>query len=236
MTTMLAEGRTAQTAPVTGHQPKMDTAVTAGGLEYVIEVPGVKAAELELQVVGGTIVVRGRQDLDQTNRTYRAVERAHGPFLRTLSVPEGARLQDIEAALDRGLLTVFIPNPPILAGRTIAVNSTVQRLLAGDDRYELKLDLPGVDASDITLVVRDGRLTIGRREATLMAETADQPGDQASGPAEAPSVSRIIQSMELPAGVDANLIGAVLAKGVLTVTLPIVAGYRRRIIPVEAEG
>ena len=204
---------------------RMDTATTPEGLEFTIEVPGIRESDLEIRLAGDTIVVTGHQDVNRRDKTYRVIERECGPVLRSIKIAEGVPLHRIQASLDRGLLTIFVPNPAAPIGKTIAVNSAVRRISQGDDLYELKIDLPGADASEFDLAVRDGLLTISRRGAPWAAEAGDQiPNGFAS---------RLLQSMEVPAGVDANQIRAVLAKGVLTVTLPIAAGHRQRTIPLE---
>ena len=206
----------------------MDTASTVEGLEFTIEVPGFKESDLEIRIIGDTIVVSGRLDQDRTDKTRRVVEREYGPFYRFIKICEGVPLHRIQASLDCGLLTILVPNPTVQVGKTIAINSAVRRIFEGDDACELQFDLPGVDESDIDLAVRDGLLTISCGEGPKAAEAGDQL-ENASAP-------RLLQSMEVPAGVDANQIRAVLAKGVLTVTLPIAAGHRRRTIPLEAVG
>jgi HSP20 family molecular chaperone IbpA len=203
---------------IPGRYLRMDTASTVDGLEFTMEVPGLKETDLEIRLVGDTIVITGQWDLDRTDKTFRVVEREFGPFSRFIKVPEGAPLQRIQASLDRGLLTVFVPNPTVQVGKVITINSAVRRLFDGDEVCELKIDLPGVDASDVDLAIRDGVLTISCRQGDQTADTV---------------LPRLLHSMELPAGVDADQIRAVLAKGVLTVTLPIAAGHRQRTILLE---
>jgi len=221
-----ADVHTADGEQILGRYCRMDTASTAEGLEFTIEVPGLKETDLEIRMVGDTIVVTGQVDLDRTDKTYRVVEREVGAFSRFIKVSEGVPLHRIQAWLDRGLLTVFVPNPTVQVGAVIAVNAAVRRVFEGDDLCELKIDLPGVDDRDVDLSVRDGVLTISCRDGAQAAGADDQTAD-----ALAP---RLLQSMALPAGVDANQIRAVLAKGVLTVTLPIAAGHRQRTIPLDS--
>ena len=211
---------------ILGRYLRMDTASTAEGLEFTMEVPGLKESDLEIRLVGETIVITGRWNLDRTDKTFRVVEREFGPFSRFIKISEGVPLRRIQASLDRGLLIIFVPNPTAPVGKSIAINSTVRRIFDGDDAYELKIDLPGVDESDVDLAVRDGVLTITCREGPRAADAGDQ-----AAIAFAP---RLLESMALPAGVDADQIRAVLAKGVLTVTLPIAAGHRQRTIPLDS--
>jgi HSP20 family molecular chaperone IbpA len=212
------DGHAADGEQILGRYLRMDTASTVDGLEFTMEVPGLKETDLEIRLVGDTIVITGRWDLDRTDKTFRVVEREFGPFSRFIKISEGVPLQRIQASLDRGLLTVFVPNPTVQVGKTIAINSAVRRLFDGDDLCELKIDLPGVDESDVDLAVQGGVLTINCRQGDRTADTVPP---------------RLLESMELPAGVDANQIRAVLAKGVLTVTLPIAAAHRQRTIPLE---
>jgi HSP20 family molecular chaperone IbpA len=201
-----------------GRSCRMDVAATADGLQFVIEAPGMDESDFEIRVVGETILVRGRLDPDRSNKVYRAVERDHGPFSRSIPIAQGVPIHRIQASLSRGLLTIFVPNPTVQVGSTITVNSALCRITDSESMCELKIDLPGVDPSDIDLDIRNGLLTISCRESL---ET---------GPTGLP------QSMLLPAGVDASRIGAVLAKGVLSVTLPIAPAHRQRTIVLETVG
>jgi HSP20 family molecular chaperone IbpA len=212
---------------IQGRHCRMDAASTVDGLEFTIEVPGVHESDLDIRMVDDTIVISGQLERDRTDKTYRVAEREYGPFSRLIRISKGVPLHRIQASLDRGVLTVFVPNPTVQVG-TIAVNSAVRRIIDGDDADELRIDLPGADESDVDLAVRDGVLTISCRKGPHAADAVGQAADRLA--------PRLLQSLEVPAGVNADQIRAVLAKGVLTVTLPIAAGHRRRTIALEAAG
>jgi HSP20 family protein len=83
-----------------------------------------------------------------------------------------------------------------------------------DTAFKITAELPGIEEKDIDLTVSDGMLTI-RGEKTYEKEEKDKDhhvSERAFG-----SFQR---SFALPDGVDSDRIEAVLAKGVLTITLP----------------
>lgn len=81
--------------------------------EYVVkaEVPGVKEQDLSVQVHNNILSVRGerkpRKDADR--EYYHLMERSHGRFVRSFTLPEPVNEKEIQAALKDGILTVTVP-------------------------------------------------------------------------------------------------------------------------------
>lgn len=83
-----------------------------------------------------------------------------------------------------------------------------------DDRYELSLELPGMEEKDIDVSVSDDAITIKgeKRESSEKKEKDYHLTERRYGAFQ--------RSFALPRGVDAAKIDAKLAKGVLEVTMP----------------
>jgi len=91
--------------------------------------------------------------------------------------------------------------------------------------YHLELDLPGVPAQALELVV-DGRLLTLRAERSRPEREGLRQGGRAHG--------RIERCFELPAGVDTSGIDAELSDGVLHLTIPKRAEAQPRTIAVRS--
>jgi len=79
------------------------------------------------------VILAGGHVLDPRNRetadgkgAARRTERRWGKFFRSITLPEGAEAEKIDAEFDKGVLTVRIPTPqakPATAGKKIKVKA-----------------------------------------------------------------------------------------------------------------
>ena len=69
---------------------------------------------------------RKKEESASTDRWHR-VERSQGSFLRRFRLPENAKLEEVKAAMENGVLTVTVPKAappePKSAVRTIDISS-----------------------------------------------------------------------------------------------------------------
>lgn len=73
-------------------------------------VPGIKADELNIQIVNETLNIQGelKNDRDE-NANYLLSERPFGKFNRSLTLPEPLDASKVEAEVENGVLTLRIP-------------------------------------------------------------------------------------------------------------------------------
>lgn len=77
-----------------------------------IELPGVKADDVDVEVVGGdTLVVQGtkRDAREETGEGYIFTERIFGSFQRSFDLPGDVDVDTIEADFADGVLTLTLP-------------------------------------------------------------------------------------------------------------------------------
>jgi HSP20 family protein len=194
---------------------RMEMATTPHGLELAMELPGVQERDIEIEVRGSLLMVRGelRRERERPDRTYRMSDRSYGQFSRSIDLPKGVRPEHIKASLDCGLLSIFIPNPVSSASTKIHIQSPLTYLIAADDVLEFAIAAPGVGEDELDVEIAGGMLTIaGRPRRPLIGDPAP-PEPQAKELA-------IFRSIELPADVRADQITATLARGVLKVAIP----------------
>jgi HSP20 family protein len=81
-------------------------------------------------------------------------------------------------------------------------------------RFEIAVELPGIDDKDVDVTLRDGVLSIaGEKRAESHAEKADVHLSERS-------YGRFVRSFRLPETVDEEQVTAAFDKGVLVVTVP----------------
>ena len=92
-------------------KPSVDIASTAKEYTIKVELPGVDEKDVEVDVAGDTLRIRGekKQESEDKGRDYYAVERSYGSFQRVLALPEDADAEGVSARFKRGVMTIRIP-------------------------------------------------------------------------------------------------------------------------------
>lgn len=79
---------------------------------FKADLPGVKKEEVKVEVEDGTVLQisgeRSRENEDKNDKFHR-VERSSGKFLRRFKLPENAKLDEVKASMENGVLTVTVP-------------------------------------------------------------------------------------------------------------------------------
>jgi HSP20 family protein len=88
------------------------------------ELPGMKAEDLGIQIVGKTLTISGeRKILEEGEKIrYHRRERDEGRFSRAIGLPGEIDNDRIEAQMRNGLLTITIPKAEAAKPKQIAVN------------------------------------------------------------------------------------------------------------------
>jgi HSP20 family protein len=110
----------APTAPVAG--PPVDVVEHGRGWTIVVEVPGADPARLEVEVKERTVTVRGERlaTVCDVGR-FLCVERAVGPFERTIALPAEPDPERAEATYEDGLLRIELKRRATPAPREIKI-------------------------------------------------------------------------------------------------------------------
>jgi HSP20 family protein len=103
----------AMLAPFTGH-PLADMRETDRGFELCVDLPGVKANDIELSIRGEMLIVSGEkaEQNEGAQGAYRFSERRFGRFERAFALPPGAERNRIDASFQDGVLKIDIPVSP----------------------------------------------------------------------------------------------------------------------------
>ncbi|XP_019192353.1 PREDICTED: 17.3 kDa class I heat shock protein-like [Ipomoea nil] len=91
---------------------------------FKADVPGLKKEEVKVEVEDGNVLqISGQRSKEQEEKTdtWHRVERSSGSFLRRFRLPENAKVDQIKAAMDNGVLTVTIPKEEVKKPETKAI-------------------------------------------------------------------------------------------------------------------
>ncbi|KAL7147710.1 hypothetical protein ABFS83_06G125300 [Erythranthe nasuta] len=83
---------------------------------FKVDVPGLKKEEVKVEVEDGNILqISGERskEKEEKNDKWHRVERSSGKFLRRFRMPENAKLEEVKAAMENGVLTVTVPKEEV---------------------------------------------------------------------------------------------------------------------------
>ena len=79
---------------------------------FKADVPGLKKEEVKVEIEEGRVLrisgARNRETEERTD-TWHRVERSSGRFERSFRLPENAKVDQVKAAMEDGVLTVTVP-------------------------------------------------------------------------------------------------------------------------------
>jgi HSP20 family protein len=105
--------------------PPADVLVDDDGVTVHMDMPGVHASDLEIELQNDILTVRGRRPnpYEGAEAAVRHAERGFGRFERSLRVPPGLDPNAVAAELHDGVLTMRIPKPEHLKPHRIEVRA-----------------------------------------------------------------------------------------------------------------
>lgn len=79
-----------------------------------VEVPGFNEEDIEINIDGNKLTVRGERKTssESSEKKYHRIERRHGSFTRSFSLPTHVSEEDILAKFKNGILTIEVPKMP----------------------------------------------------------------------------------------------------------------------------
>jgi HSP20 family protein len=105
--------------------PLLNVTREGGGYQVTTELPGMNVKDLEIQVEGDTITLKGeRKSADLgTDVSFHRRERTSGTFQRSLTLPHRIDSEKVAANYKDGVLTVTLPIEEAAMPKQIAVTS-----------------------------------------------------------------------------------------------------------------
>ncbi|XP_028796781.1 18.1 kDa class I heat shock protein-like [Neltuma alba] len=91
---------------------EVDWKETPAAHVFKADVPGMKKDEVKVEIEEGKILqISGRRNREQEEKTdtWHRIERSSGSFSRRFRLPEDAKVDQVKAAMENGVLTVTVP-------------------------------------------------------------------------------------------------------------------------------
>lgn len=107
----------------TMQSPAMDVVETENAFTVKVDIPGMEAKDLNVQVHGNTVTVSGqRQEEKETkDKTFYRMERRSGNFSRTATLPCNINEDEVVADYVNGVLSLTLPKAESAKAKKISV-------------------------------------------------------------------------------------------------------------------
>lgn len=91
--------------------PAADLSETDEALQIRMDMPGLKAEEISIEVSGNTIRISGehQEEKAEKGKTYHRIERRSGSFARAMTLPTSVKEDKVSAECKDGVLTITLP-------------------------------------------------------------------------------------------------------------------------------
>jgi HSP20 family protein len=79
----------------------------------MMQLPGVKKEDVRVELEDDALVIRGETHVNEQvkDEGYIRMERSYGSFYRRLPLPFQAKVEEVQASLNNGVLEIRIPEP-----------------------------------------------------------------------------------------------------------------------------
>ena len=104
--------------------PPVELLERDGHLVVRVEVPGMSADQINVEIDAGQLIVSGERRQEQEDRQggiYRS-ERIYGSFYRAIPLPEGVNPEQARASFSNGVLEVTMPAAERLSARRVEIS------------------------------------------------------------------------------------------------------------------
>ena len=105
--------------------PSLDLAESDGAVEVRMDIPGMEAKDINIQVNGNLLTISGerKEEREEKGKTYHRIEHRVGGFSRTVTLPCPVKEDSVDAQYKNGILTVKLPKAEEAKSKKIAVKS-----------------------------------------------------------------------------------------------------------------
>jgi len=105
--------------------PSVDLSETDDKLQIRLDVPGLKANEIDIEVSGDTIRISGehKEQKEEKGKSFHRLERRTGAFARALTLPCAVKENEVTAECADGVLTINLPKTAVAKTQKITVKA-----------------------------------------------------------------------------------------------------------------
>jgi HSP20 family protein len=105
--------------------PTIDVSETDNEVDVKMDLPGMKAEEIDIQVHNNVLTIKGerKEEKEEKDRTFHRIERRSGSFARSIALPSLVDENKIDANYKDGVLRISMPKTKEAKAKKIAVKA-----------------------------------------------------------------------------------------------------------------
>jgi HSP20 family protein len=110
-------------SPSESYVPQIESAVRENTLYMKADLPGIDPKDVEVTVEGNQLTLRGERKAEHEGNDGGYVHREvrYGSFVRSFTIPEGVKAEDIQAKYQNGVLELSIPLPASMQPKKVNI-------------------------------------------------------------------------------------------------------------------
>ncbi len=91
--------------------PVLDVAETDVQIVVRADIPGIDQADIDISVADDVLTIRGekKQACEEAGKTFHVAERSYGTFSRSVRLPAGVNVDNVQASYKKGVLEIILP-------------------------------------------------------------------------------------------------------------------------------
>lgn len=91
--------------------PALDVAETDVQIVVRADIPGIDQADIDISVADDVLTIRGekKQACEEAGKTFHVTERSYGTFSRSVRLPAGVNVDNVQASYKKGVLEIILP-------------------------------------------------------------------------------------------------------------------------------
>ncbi len=105
--------------------PTLDVSETDNEVDVKMDLPGMKAEDIDIQVHNNVLTIRGErsEETEEKDRKFHRIERHSGSFARSVSLPSVVDENKVDAKYKDGVLTISMPKTKEAQAKKITVKA-----------------------------------------------------------------------------------------------------------------
>jgi len=106
-----------------GYGPQIESWVQDNTLHLKADLPGMEPKDVEITVEENRLTLRGERkaEHEQHEGQYFHREVRYGSFVRTFTIPEGTKAEEVQASYRNGVLELTLPLPAALLPKKVPI-------------------------------------------------------------------------------------------------------------------
>ncbi len=102
-------------------RPQTEIWETDKNISVSLDLPGINAEDLDVQLEGDQLIVKGERRFSEENANYHRKEKFYGRFYRAFEIPFQVDRDNISASYKSGVLKILIPKSDAVKTKQVKI-------------------------------------------------------------------------------------------------------------------